>query len=337
MADTQKFLDSAGVSVLWSNIKNKFVAKKDGYDLSKNDFTDALKAKLEGIEAGAQVNQNAFATISDGTNNIAASAASDSVKFVGTGAITVSADAATKQVTIDCEIPEVAEATQTQHGLMSAADKVKLDGVEAGAEVNQNAFAKVVAAGTTITAGSKSASFEVAAGTNVTVSGNASTGKITIAATDTTYNDATASVHGLMSAADKAKLDNIAAKAQVNVIETVKVNGTALAIDGKAVNVAVPTNNNQLTNGAGYQTAAQVDTAIKNALTTVYVFKGSVADATKLPTSDQKVGDVYNIIAASVYGAAGMNVVWTGSDWDALGSNITVNALTEAEVNALCV
>lgn len=40
---------------------------------------------------------------------------------------------------------------------------------------------------------------------------------------------------------DKTKLDGIAAGAQVNVIESVKVNGVALDIDGKAVDVAVPT------------------------------------------------------------------------------------------------
>ena len=44
--------------------------------------------------------------------------------------------------------------------------------------------------------------------------------------------------------------------AQVNVIETVKVNGTALTPSSKAVNITVPTNNNQLTNGAGYITSS---------------------------------------------------------------------------------
>ena len=34
------------------SIKNK-VDKKEGYDLSKNDFTDELKAKLDGIEEHA--------------------------------------------------------------------------------------------------------------------------------------------------------------------------------------------------------------------------------------------------------------------------------------------
>lgn len=78
--------------------------------------------------------------------------------------------------------------------------------------------------------------------------------------------------------------------AQANVIETVKVNGTALTITDKAVDVAVPTDNAQLTNGAGYlvandiankadkattlagygitdaYTSAQTDTAIANAI-----------------------------------------------------------------------
>ena len=78
--------------------------------------------------------------------------------------------------------------------------------------------------------------------------------------------------------------------AQANVIETVKVNGAALTITDKAVDVAVPTDNSQLTNGAGYlvandiankadkattlagygiadaYTSAQTDTAIANAV-----------------------------------------------------------------------
>ena len=42
------------------------------------------------------------------------------------------------------------------------------------------------------------------------------------------------------------------ANAQENVIETVKVNGTAVTVTDKAVNIAVPTDNAELTNGAGY-------------------------------------------------------------------------------------
>ena len=80
------------------------------------------------------------------------------------------------------------------------------------------------------------------------------------------------------------------ANAQANIIESVKVNGSALTITGKAVDIPVPTDNAQLTNGAGYlvandiankadkgttlaaygisdaYTSAQTDTAIANAM-----------------------------------------------------------------------
>ena len=65
---------------------------------------------------------------------------------------------------------------------------------------------------------------------------------------------------------EKNKLSGIATGAQVNVIESIKVNGTAQTVSSKAVNITVPTNNNQLTNGAGYQTAAQVNAIIEGVI-----------------------------------------------------------------------
>ena len=52
---------------------------------------------------------------------------------------------------------------------------------------------------------------------------------------------ATSAQTGAIAAADKEKLDSIAASAQTNVIEEVKVNGTALTITDKSVNVVLPT------------------------------------------------------------------------------------------------
>ena len=46
--------------------------------------------------------------------------------------------------------------------------------------------------------------------------------------------------------------------AQVNVIESVKVNGVALEVDNKAVNITVPTDNTELANGAGYLVAGDI-------------------------------------------------------------------------------
>ena len=78
------------------------------------------------------------------------------------------------------------------------------------------------------------------------------------------YSDLTGKPTSLsgINATEGSKLEGISAGAQVNVIESIKVNGTAQSISGKAVNITVPTDNKNLTNGAGYQTASQVQTAI---------------------------------------------------------------------------
>lgn len=62
--------------------------------------------------------------------------------------------------------------------------------------------------------------------------------------------------------AEKSKLSGIASGAQANVIESVKVNGTALVPSSKAVDVSVPTKVSQLTNDSGFQNATQVNTTI---------------------------------------------------------------------------
>lgn len=62
--------------------------------------------------------------------------------------------------------------------------------------------------------------------------------------------------------AEKNKLSDIASGAQVNVIESVKVNGTKLTPSSKAVDVTVPTKTSQLTNDSGYQSATSVESII---------------------------------------------------------------------------
>lgn len=48
-----KFLDDNGLLYLWQKIVNKFVSKETGKGLSSNDYTSGEKAKLSGIESGA--------------------------------------------------------------------------------------------------------------------------------------------------------------------------------------------------------------------------------------------------------------------------------------------
>ena len=293
----QKFLDNlVGVPALWAAIKGKFVAQEAGKGLSANDFTDALKSKLDAIEAGAEVNQNAFSTVSVGTGesavSVAAGAKTDTVNVVAGDNVTLTADAAAKKITFAAKDTTYTEATESAPGLMSAADKKIVDGVNAALAKKQ----------------------------------------------DTLTAEQLAAANSGITAAKVAKLDGVAEGAQVNVIETVKVNGKALTPDSsKAVDVTVPTDNKDLINGAGYQTATDVDNAIKAAAVSAMEYKGSVDTAAQLPSSGQKTGDTYNIVAASEYGDAGMNVAWNGTGWDALGSSFIVKAMTADEVTALCV
>lgn len=77
--------------------------------------------------------------------------------------------------------------------------------------------------------------------------------------------------------------------------------------------------------------------AKKSEITNMYKYCGSVTGTDKLPTNGQRVGDVYNIEAASKYGGAGMNVAWNGTAWDPLGEIFTITAITNAQIDAICV
>jgi hypothetical protein len=80
--------------------------------------------------------------------------------------------------------------------------------------------------------------------------------------------------------------------------------------------------NNLATHEADFSNPHKV-TAEQLGLTTVYQYKGSVATYANLPTTGQKVGDVWNVETADPdHGIkAGDNVAWDGAQWDALGGN----------------
>lgn len=67
-------------------------------------------------------------------------------------------------------------------GFFSGVDKAKLDGIQAGAQKNQNAYAQIKVGTSILTAGAVGSAFEFAAGSNITLSADSLTGKITIAA-----------------------------------------------------------------------------------------------------------------------------------------------------------
>ena len=90
----------------------------------------------------------------------------------------------------------------------TTSEKNKLAGIAEGAEVNQNAFSNITIGSTTISADNKTDTLTIVAGKNITLTPDSTNDKITIAAEGSTYSEATTSTAGLMSAGDKAKLDN---------------------------------------------------------------------------------------------------------------------------------
>ena len=108
--------------------------------------------------------------------------------------------------------------------------------------------------------------------------------------------------------------------AQVNVIEGITVNGATMTPTNKVVNITVPTTVASMSDAGNY--------ALKSDLSTLYKYKGSVATFSNLPTSADS-GDVYNVESD------GMNYAWNGTAWDSLGASMEVEAITNAEIDAI--
>ena len=128
------------------------------YDAKLKDFI------LKGFANGISVTQNAENNIVNLTANYVINKAETS-SIIATAVINL--------------------ATTNEAGLMSKSDKSKLGDIEAGAQVNQNAFSKIKVGSTTIEAGEKTDTLTIAAGDNITLTPSAKT--LTIAAKDTTY------------------------------------------------------------------------------------------------------------------------------------------------------
>lgn len=109
----------------------------------------------------------------------------------------------------------------------------------------------------------------------------------------------------------------VEAGAQANVIEKVAVNGTDLSPDSsKRVNVIIPKLVSALTNDSGFQTSAQVQAAITNALAGITGIKFEVV--TELPSSGVN-GAIYLIAHNHGAGDAYDEYAWIGSAFEKIG------------------
>lgn len=116
---------------------------------------------------------------------------------------------------------------------------------------------------------------------------------------------------------EKNKLGGIAAGAEVNTIDIVKVNGTAQTVTDKAVDITVPTNTNQLTNGADFQTGAQVTTAIGDAIAGVTQFDYEVVN--ELPATGVK-GTIYLVAHTAETQNLYDEYLWINNAWEKIGT-----------------
>lgn len=235
-----KFVNYTGVQYLWKQIAGTFVKKDGSKVLSTNDFTNDLKTKLEGIEAGAQVNKIESITI--GGSSYPGSAENKTVDI--TAGVTAIAKA------------EVAAAGHASYEIVDAMPK---------AETAKDNVMYLVKNGDkhdiyVRVKNGENYNMLLIDDTDADLSGYATTEYVNgelakkvdkVEGKGLSTNDFTNDL--------KTKLDGIDTGAQVNVIETVKVNGAIITPVGKAVDVTVPTKVTDLTDGSTLITDVQVD------------------------------------------------------------------------------
>lgn len=332
-----KYQDSNGVLYLLQLLKGQFDTKVDkvnGKGLSTNDYTTAEKNKLAGIEA--QANKT---TITDNLTT-------DS----NTSALSAKQGKALKDL-LDQVEQEIEDAGGGDM-LKSTYDQ-NMDGIVDNASALEGHGASYFATKTDLNdkldtdgdGSSVTATFTAAGSRGNITSGDTLAvifgkiakwyGDLKAVAFSGSYNDLTnkptiPTVTNDLTDALKANYDaaythsqsaHAPSNAQANVIETVKVNGTALTPTAKAVNVVVPTKVSDLTDASNY--------ALKSDLTNVYKYKGSVAAVANLPASGNTAGDVYNVEATD------MNYAWNGSKWDPLGELFSIESITNSEIDTM--
>lgn len=159
------WLDYDGLLYFWQKIKSKLndkVDKAEGKGLSSNDFTTAEKNKLAGIAAGAN---NYFHPTGSGHNHIPAGGSAGQIL------------------------------------------RWNKDGEATWGNDNNTTYSDFKAASASVAGGSGLVPAPAAGKQGQYLRGDGTWAT----PTNTTYNDATQSAHGLMTAADKAKLDGFGA------------------------------------------------------------------------------------------------------------------------------
>ena len=299
---------------------SNFVADAN-YVHTDNNFTTTEKNKLGNIAAGAEVNVqsdwNVTSTTSDAYIKNKPSIPQN-----------------TSDLTNDSNFVSDASYVHTDNNYTTT-EKDKLSGIAAGAEVNQNAFSTVKVGTTSLAADSKTDTLTITAGDNVTLTPTASSDSFTIAATDTTYDVVSAGTSttagGLMSQADKTKLNGIATGAEVNVQSDWNV--TSSTSDAYIKNKpTIPTKVSQLSNDSGYITGyTETDpvfssSAAADIASTDITNWNNKADTSDIPTATSDLTNDSNFVSDSSY-------VHTDNNYTTAEKNKLSGISSGAEVN----
>lgn len=133
-----------------------------------------------------------------------------------------------------------------------------------GAEVNQNAFSNVKVGSTTVAADSKTDTLELVAGSNVTLTPDATNDKVTIAATDTTYESKSAASGGtavsLVTTGEKYTWNN-KSTVPTNHASTATTYGAGSSSNYGHVKLSASTSSTSAENGGIAATPSAVKTA----------------------------------------------------------------------------
>ena len=307
----KNYLDKTGLALVWEKIKNALsgkVDKVDGKGLSSNDYTSTEKTKLANVASGAQVN------VLEGIQKNG-----DTVQIVNKIA-NISVPTKTSDITNDSgfittsDIPEGAAASTTTPVMDGTAAVGTELAFARGDHVHPTDTSRAAASDVTALT-TRVGDLETAVGTGGSVDS-----KITAAI---------------------ESLDSSIASTSNQAIASVTLT------DGKitgSTKITVPTNNNQLTNGAGYQTASDVSTAIATAVAGITSFEYEVVQS--LP-AEGEAGVIYLVAHSHGTGDSYDEYIWVSNTFEKIGNtdidlsgyvlSTDLVAITSTEINTICV
>lgn len=253
MAD-KKFVSNDNLLYIWSKIKALLSGKVDkveGKGLSTNDLTDELKKKI--LDAGSSSFTGVY-------NDLLTKPKINGKDLVGGNntltdlGIQAAGDYATNTSLtsgLNGKVDKVAGKTLSTNDYTTA-EKNKLTGIATGAQVNVIETIKKNGAALKVT--DKGVDILVPTKLSELNNDGSFVADDSYVHTDNNY-----------TTVEKNKLASVAENAQVNIIESISVNGKVATITDKGVDITVPTKVSSLSNDSKYQTDKQVSSAITTA------------------------------------------------------------------------